>query len=347
MKKKCIQILLLASISSTIFGCAKMPDAIVNYYLPESKVVISANQTVSCIDESNPIVKTDVTFVPIYSANLNQQKTIDFSKLDTLYAGGEATLVLTDDGRLSSFNTTATGVGGEVIDTIISLIDILGVREEPAKSEDACKIVNKLAGKTKDIQNPLSIVLTSMVTFSGDNTSPNINATPFKIKEYPESIYKEISPALGELSIEGKLARTVTPTLSAKKVTGQAIALLEPAIVTLEVTQKGPVAANETKYTASVSVPQLGTDYMVPIPNPPLFGEMVLELSLSESGKINSLKYGSVSGAENAGTSLSALHDHFGSQTDEEKAKELKAQADIMAQQQRIVICKATPSLCK
>lgn len=37
----------------TLFGCANMPDAVVNYYLPKSEVNITVTQTVSCVDVTN------------------------------------------------------------------------------------------------------------------------------------------------------------------------------------------------------------------------------------------------------------------------------------------------------
>lgn len=343
---KCIKGLFIGIAATTLISCGSMPDAVVNYYLPKTQVNITVTQTVSCIDIANPIVKTDVVFKTVYSADTSKRRSIDFDILDTAYSRADATITLTSDGRLTSFNSTSTGTGTDIVDTIIELLPGAKSVSVDSKVIKACKIINKMAGEKDKVPNPLSVSLITVATISGTNTTPKISISPFKLKRYPVQTYLDIQAALGTFTSNGALHKTVTASVTTEK-TKQSVKLVEPAIVKLDVVRKELANNNVTTYTAYAPAPQLGVEYTLPIPNPPLFGENQLELSLYESGKIKSLKYGTKNAAKGLGSSIVKLNDQFDSQTNAEKAAELKAEADVMAQQQRIVVCQATPESCE
>ena len=101
-----------------ITGCATMPDAEIGYYLPKSTVKITVTQTANCTDVNNPLVLTDAAFAPAYSADHSKRKTLNIDDLDTTFTSGDAAFTFTKDGRLMTFNSTATGVGKDVINVI-------------------------------------------------------------------------------------------------------------------------------------------------------------------------------------------------------------------------------------
>jgi hypothetical protein len=106
------------------------------------------------------------------------------------------------------------------------------------------------------------------------------------------------------------------------------------------------ISSEATGFKAYIPVPQWGTRYTVPVPKPPLFGSNEVNLTLNDSGKIKSLKYGSTNGAKDLGTAISTIANQI-DETDSEKAAALKNEADIIAQQQRLIKCQTNPTECK
>jgi len=324
-----------------------MPDATVKYYLSKSDLNITVNQTVRCIDTSNPVVVTNVGFDAAYSADLNNRKEISFSELDTIYTSGSADITLSKDGRIEAFNSSSTGVVSDVIATVISMFGSLKTLDiDPLANqvESACEIINNVAGQKDGKPLPLSIVLKSSVKFLEGN---KVTGAPFKITGYPQSFYSAIAPAVGKLEYiidtsEQEPEAPVETTYKGKR----KIALIEPALVPVKVTLKSYVSNESTEYSANIPVPQWGTEYNIPIPKPPMFGTNTLNLSLHETGKIKTLKYGTTNGSKDLGSAFNTLSDKL-VETDLEKAASIKAEADVIAQQQRLIGCKTTPEECK
>jgi len=95
-----------------------------------------------------------------------------------------------------------------------------------------------------------------------------------------------------------------------------------------------------------MAVPQQGAEYNLPIPTAPIFGGQTFAVSLGESGEITSLSYGKTSGL---GSALGATNDVLGAfkpETTAAKASEVQAEADLIAQQQRLIRCRLSPSQC-
>ena len=69
--------------------------------------------------------------------------------------------------------------------------------------------------------------------------------------------------------------------------------------------------------------------------------------SLSESGALKSVQYASETGGAQAVGALSTLLTMVQGETTSQKAIEVKAEADLITQQQRLVQCIADPKFCK
>ena len=102
---------------------------------------------------------------------------------------------------------------------------------------------------------------------------------------------------------------------------------------------------NWEDYT-EVDVPQHGVLYALPIKSAPVFGKNVFELKLSEWGRVASLKYSGGGGGGVAASSLTPLLEVLEPSTTSEQAAEVKAEADLIYQQQRLVVCMANPKDC-
>lgn len=356
----------LIIITIMFYGCASMPDTTIGYHIPKSKINVVVSQTVSCIKTSKPIVETNVKFTPVYYAGSGEFQIINLSELDTWYSTGNVEITLTSDGRLLSFGADSTGVGNEIVDTLVSLVTLstsitkskkpLSLEETKEKQKirkiikerikTACEEVNKLAEKKDNKPLPLSIVLRSVINFS-DNNTPIFK--PFVIDSYPKSIYMDIKDALGALSYAPitslKKEEIRLPLVNSYK-KGRSIMLVEPNIATIKL-NRTPLGSRQIQvFEAKVNVPQWGESYYVPIPKPPFFGNNLINLTLHESGKIKTLKFGVTNGAKNLGASFKALNNTLVT-SDEKEAKKLKDEADVLAQQQRLIVCKVTPEQCK
>lgn len=126
------------------------------------------------------------------------------------------------------------------------------------------------------------------------------------------------------------------------------LSLREPANVHVKVFAGG---AGECKqgpaWEGDVPVAQLGTLYKLPIPTPALFGKELMAASFAESGALTSLQFTSNTGAGQLLNVANAAETAAKPETATQKAADVKAEADLIAQQQRLVQCLADPKNCK
>lgn len=272
------------------------------------------------------------------------RRTIRLSNLDTFYSSGEAGLTLTADGRLEGFNSSSTGAGSESLSTLVSF---RGAPLEEALTltgsvETACELINRVAGENNGKPLPLSLVIKSSISFNNAGETEN---TIFKISNFPQSFYDAIEPAIGALWFKFGDARMPNPPLSSRE-SVENITLVEPAVLPVTVMNSSPISNEITEYTSFVPVPQWGEQYHIPIPKPPLFGGNTLELTLHGNGKIKTVKYGKTNGASSLGNAITNVRSGL-TETDSEKAAALKEEADVIAQQQRLLSCQTDQESCE
>ena len=92
---------------------------------------------------------------------------------------------------------------------------------------------------------------------------------------------------------------------------------------------------------------QLGTDYVVPVPRAAMFGKQGFGVAFQESGALGSIQYVSNSGAASALGAANSLVTIAEGETTAAKAASIKAEADVIIQQQRLIVCVADPKSCK
>ena len=128
------------------------------------------------------------------------------------------------------------------------------------------------------------------------------------------------------------------------------LALRQPARVKLSVSgdMLGNACSNPSDpfWEGIAMVPQRGVPYVLPIPRAAFIGKQSVTLKLSDAGAITQLGYGSENGAATAIGSAGKALDLLNGQTDAERAAALSAQADIIAQQERLLRCRADPENC-
>jgi hypothetical protein len=115
--------------------------------------------------------------------------------------------------------------------------------------------------------------------------------------------------------------------------------LQKPGFISLSIRSSRP---DKEIGSARITVPT-GNTYYLPIPKAALFGKQSFTLALSEVGTVTSVFYGKTSGAVGA---LNAAGAVANMETDKTQAEKLKAQSDLIAQQQRYVLCTTKPDQC-
>ena len=99
------------------------------------------------------------------------------------------------------------------------------------------------------------------------------------------------------------------------------------------------------KPIGTVSVPQAGRLYDLPLPPPRLFGKQTAGLAFAPDGSLSSVSYGSTGGSAAVAEGSGALIDSA-TETSSERAARLNAQADEIKSEARLRRCLADPQAC-
>jgi hypothetical protein len=346
-----VRVLFVATLLS---ACASIPDVEYSYYMAKMNGVATVTQSVSCTpDKAGLIIVNTPSFVPTYSADLNRGAyKISIRDIEGTFRGfadSDASFSFYDDGRLKTINQGTTGQGEAAIKSIVSLgttvLGVAGAHIALVKTLPECDIIDKWAGPPKPGEKAtVSLSYRSELNFPGN--PPPIAGIEIKPVDSNLELYSQLSengrlPKLkmwfGQPSDSGsraarRLADVAAPSV---KLTLQKVATVEVKIT----------ADQKPIFKANVAVPA-GDTYDLPIPKAALFGDQKFALTLSEAGAITAVDYSKktgVAGAANAGASIATA---LTPESTSAKASDLKAQADLMAQQARPHRCQVSPATC-
>jgi len=337
--------LVLVSIVLLLCGCASTPDVLYSYYPPCSKSNVTVTQTLDCNSDKSALIVVNSTTVNTLTAADHSKGpyTVRIKKLDGVFADSDVAVAFFDDGRLKSINATTTGQAEAALKSAISLAAALvpiggGERAPVEKPTSLCSAINSLGGG-----KPVTLIYTKNIDYGTVNfgqarfldpapdsvslytalnsTQPELVPKPQVIVDTPVRIK---GGAYGSAS-EGDVSLTLQETATAKvtvKVSGQNI------------------------WSGDITIPG-NNSYSLPIPKAPLFGKQNFTLTLSEIGAITQIEYGKTTGAAALLNVANAAETAALPGTTAEKAGEIRAQADLIAQQQRLARCKADPAHCQ
>jgi hypothetical protein len=368
------------ALAGLLVGCASMPKVEAGYYLPKSGVNITLVQSAVCTDGDLPILKNDLAVAATYSSDTRKRYPVDLGKLSSRVGKTSAAFEFYDDGRLKSINTQQIGQGAEALKALLTVVGGMGglnVGEDAEK--DACRLLRELTQaqsvavpdddkKEEKAAVPLTIVWRGSLAFPDvpmeflDVTSrvseddrkkffaTHAAAAEIDLRQdsVPNSTRQQLTPIFGIPKATFTLVDAPEVLHVASEISGATLALVEAAsaVITVEVELKNGVKEN---FKGGARVPQFGRRYPLPIPGPKLFGETQFELGLSEAGKVTKLRYSSNSdpaGALGAVTSLLETQKDPAAVTTADQVKTTQAEADLIYQQQRLLICQATPAVC-
>jgi len=100
-------------------------------------------------------------------------------------------------------------------------------------------------------------------------------------------------------------------------------------------------------YTSSTEVP-IKSYYDVPLPDGEWFGKETFALSLTNAGAISKIEYGTTTGTTDmANVASAAAKAVKAPQTTADEAANVQSQADLIYEQQRLIVCQQTPTQCQ
>jgi len=218
--------------------------------------------------------------------------------------------------------------------------------------------VPALAGRPA-FPDPVADACNALKAWSGDETKPvsltyilELSPADFAAKSIPMDkadpapLYANISKALPKLAASIDAADAAVPFTGSGLPTDSndqtVIWLTKTKLVTVKVTSTTPAGALSLAGSTTIVVPADG-EYALPMPRSVLFGKESMSLAVDDSGAVTSVGYTRQNGSASAVNALTGAL----TPSDEAKANILKGQADLIAQQTRLVQCEADSSTCK
>lgn len=328
--------------SLALSGCGHIPDAKLTYYHAQSNVSVKVVRTVMCDAKDFPVVANAVTPAVTHAARHDEPHTVDLSKLRGAFSNSDFKVELTEDGRLTGVNATTVGQGENILKTVATLSStIVAFDAQPRSFPAECAFIKEAAGAGK----PLT------VTYEGAVDITRIGQSQAIKPEASSSVYAgRLREAIGDVC--AVVVSTAAPPAPAQHTAKEGELLLrvkQPgwADVAVRVARSAGSCAADTLWSGRLPVAQVGTAYDLPIPKPAAFGKQVFAASFAESGALKSLQYASENGAAQATGALNSFLTMAQGETTAQKLAAVKNEADLIAQQQRLVQCIADPKSCK
>ncbi len=336
-------VLLLATIGLLgLSGCASSPDISLAYYMVKTSVEVKVTRTIMCDGGGNPIIVNAVALTPSHSADVGpgKAKQINIKNLSSGSSNSDIKFQFYADGRLKGVNASSTGQGATIIKSVLALTEALPVRG--LGPSEACEFI-KTHGKGK----PLSLAFTAKLRDFG-------STVPFKLQADPASnfYFDSLDTVMGVVCgvIEQRMQPEKPVTMNSSDNQEVTLTLRQPALISIALkvgSESQCVPEADSFWTGNAPVAQLGTEYQVPIPKAAMFGKQQFAIGLAASGAVEFIQYAKDTGVGQALAAATDVAKQFEGQSTSAQVAAVKAEADLIAQQQRLVSCLAKPEECK
>ncbi|MEA3037765.1 MAG: hypothetical protein QOE79_278 [Sphingomonadales bacterium] len=325
-------------------GCASIPDVAYRYYPARANAVAKVTQSVDCTaDKTDMVVLNTPDVVTQYSADYSARPfEIRFDQRQADLADNSATFSFFEDGRLKSINAESTGQGEAFLKSAISLIGALaplgGGGARSAVPLPQCDVIAHWGGG-----KPVSLNYQAAIDFASDD---RVTLEPTADSKALYELLKSRLPVL-QAKIESRSepwAGASYDDSAARKDKYVLVRLRKVRSARVRLTANG-----QSIWSGEAVVPTTGEagDYMLPIPKAALFGKQSFALTLTGSGAIDTVTYGKLTGATAAVNVLTAGATALAPQSTAAQAADLKAQSDLIVQQQRLARCRTQPDQCQ
>jgi len=346
-----VAIALLCGASCVMTSCARTPDVTVNYYLPRADARLKVLETVSCNKQDEVVAAASGTLTTSYVADTTKIWPVHLKSLNGALADSGITFEFSDDGRLKGVNQSSTGKGEEVLKSAMTLLSAAFAFDggAPPKFPKECSSI-KQYGEGK----PITIAFEGTLPLDPVDPAQTVTSAPAMLApdEIGTPYFREIVPAVGLVCV--MLTKRTMPAWKPADAVGKAgdvmLMLRQPATVdataySVHKDDCSDRSVTNAVWTGAVQVPQLGREYPLVIPRPVIFGKQVFGLTLSDAGTITKLQYDKETGAAQVLNVATAATNALVTTTEEETAK-LKAERENIAEQEKIVACKADHTKC-
>jgi hypothetical protein len=352
--------------AAALTGCASTPDVSVYYYLPHTDLTVHVVRTVAC-DANQLVVSADsVTATPSHSADTSVRYEIPLRELDGFLSDTDFKIDLTNDGRLKGLNASTTGEAEPTIKQLVTLVSAVAgaAKTTKAKNPSGCAAVSD-ANKPPTVAFSRTLDFTRFTTKQPDNSYLQVDTQELAVDRDYAAVYETVKPAVGQVC--ARITKLVTVNSLKPPPYGPAferakdpdrfaeLSLRQPALVGLTLFSPANDALCDNAsaedvadafWTGQIEVAQLGVPYQLPIPKARLFGKLQFNLSVAESGAVTSLQYTKTAGVTSALSSANTTFSATQPETAAQQAADLKAQSDLIVQQQRLVKCQINPKNC-
>jgi len=310
---------------------------------------------------------------------------IFFKNLNGVFFDADAVVTLTPDGRLSGISATSSGKGDTLIKDLVTVAGALAPLaafdgHHDSTIDDACKqvddhsVVMQAGSLDVDKQVPPLLTLTYSVFvqygFNPTDLSPalyidqdlspgykKITGPQTSILLAPDAASGPAYKALHDILLERMESRLelksdktnlrYLDTTSNAETGDSKLELTSVAVMKLAVTGHVADLTDKTQVWAGSIPAPTHQVYYVPIPTPKPFGNTAFGLALSDFGSVTSVHYGSNTGGPDLSDAFGSIATALKPKTTADRAKEIQDQADLIAQQQRLIVCQTTPAQCK
>lgn len=331
----------ISVVMASIGGCGTIPDAEISYYQAKTQVTVKVTRSILCDVKNFPLVANTVTPSATHSADLERPQSLSLVGLRGTFTDSDVKFEFYEDGRLKSVNATMTGQGEAVLKSVLTLASTLTAFASDAPIPaypDECAFVKEVGGG-----KPLTL------TYEG--TVDPSKADPQLIRpDGASAIYaNRLKNAVSEICVVTKGSEVPDQPVQYKANDGDVlIAARQPALLKIEVGTPTPGnGCTASFWQGRVPVAQLGKTYQLPVPRAAAFGKLTFGAAFAESGALSSVQYSSTSGAASALGAINSLATIAQGETTSAKVAEAKGEADLIAQQQRLLLCHADPKSCK
>jgi hypothetical protein len=329
-----------ASLLGLLAGCAALPRATVKYPLAESRISVKVIRTVACDTGDNFVVVNSTTPTVKHVAAERLTEALDLSALRGTFSDTDIKFNFYDDGRLKDINATTVGQGEAIFKTVMTIAkSAAGLLEVRKTFAAECAWLKAVAnGK------PLTL------TYEGGVDLGNMAQQVIPADTASLVYDKTLAPLIGNVCtiVERGKAPDV-PVLAASTDRFVLLTVRQPgsAKLTVRAGRNDTACDGADIWSGDIAVAQFGTRYGIPIPAAALFGKQVFAASFAESGALTSLQYASNTGAGQLANVINTGLTTFQGDSAAQKAANLKAEADLIVQQQRLTQCLADGSSCK
>ena len=350
-------------------GCAHNPDVTFTYYQATSTVDVSVVQTLTCNDQEEVIVVHSAEFKVKHAVDTGAgaKEEIPLKALDSTFSDTDFAVEYYDDQRLKSINATSTGQGGATIKSGIALLDVAGglgfLKDDGRQSYPAiCDIINakdpRKNTETMTLKYVGSFPRDLLIQRDRSGKLATMAATKLEPDLTSEANFSRLNGFVGDVLFGGVPVENNPRTLnvpvrlnSASKDGfydhGIVIPLRQPIHINVAVAATYAGTLEEVAQEFLILAGDEANEYPVPIPRAAFFGKQSFGVALAESGQVTKISYGKTSGVSAALDAVSALGGLGVGSTTAEKAAAVEAEADLIAQQQRLARCEANPDECE